>query len=109
MERAEHHMAGERGINRDLGRFEVADLANKNDVWILPEKRPQRGREVQADLIAHVDLIDAEQIEFNRILGGHDVRVRLVDLRYRRIKRVRLATAGRSGYQDHAIRLDDGA
>ena len=50
VERREHEVARERGLDRDLGRLEVADLADEDDVRVLPQERAQRGREVQADL-----------------------------------------------------------
>ena len=40
----------------------------------------QRGGEVQADALAHLHLVDAGEVELDRVLGGHDVGFRRVDL-----------------------------
>ena len=76
VQRREHEVAGERGLDRDLGGLEVADLADHDDVRVLPQERAQRGREVQADLVVHLHLVDAVQVVLDRILGGADVRRR---------------------------------
>ena len=41
VQRAEHHVAGERGLHGDLGRFQVADLADQDLVGVLPQDGPQ--------------------------------------------------------------------
>ncbi len=51
--------AGERGLDSDLGGFEVADLTDQDDVRILPQERAQGRGEVQADLLVHLHLVDA--------------------------------------------------
>ena len=66
-------MSGERRFDGDLRGLEVTDLADQDDVRILPKERPQCGREIQADGFLHLHLIDPRQIEFHRILGRHDV------------------------------------
>ena len=60
-------------------------------------------------LLAHLHLVDARQVELDRVLGGHDVDAGLVELRERRVERVRLAAAGRAGDEHHAPRLADRA
>jgi hypothetical protein len=49
MQRREDQMPCESGLDRDLGSFEVADLADQDDVRVLPEERSERGREIQTD------------------------------------------------------------
>jgi len=46
----------------------------------LPQERPERSCEVQSDIILHLYLVDAGEIELYRVLRGHDVRVFLVQL-----------------------------
>ena len=36
-------------------------------------KRAQRGGEVQADVLVHLHLVDAGEVELDRVLGGGDV------------------------------------
>ena len=45
------------------------------------------GREVEADLVMHLHLIDAHQVELDRILGGRDVLGALVQLGEGRVQR----------------------
>ena len=71
---------------------------------ILAEERAQRRREVQADVLLDLDLVDAGEVELDRVLRGHDVGFGRVDLRDRRVERVGLAAAGRAGHEHHAPR-----
>ena len=66
-------MAGERRLDRDLGRLEVADLADHDDVGSCRRKARSAGGEVEPDLLVHLHLVDARQVELDRILGGGDV------------------------------------
>ena len=59
VQRREHEVAGERGLDRDLGGLEVANLADHDDVRVLPQERAQRGREVEPDVLVHLHLVDA--------------------------------------------------
>ena len=63
-------------LTRDFGGFEVADLADHDDVGVLPQERAQGHREVQADLVVHLHLVDAVQVVLDRIFGGADVGAR---------------------------------
>ena len=80
VERREHQVARERRLDRDLRRLEVADLADHEDVRVLPEEGAQRHREVEPDLVVHLHLVDAVQVVLDRILGGADVVRDLVEL-----------------------------
>jgi len=55
VQRGQHQVAGERRLDGDLGRFEVANLADHDDVGILPQKRAQSRREVQPDIFMHLN------------------------------------------------------
>jgi hypothetical protein len=80
VQRREHEVARERGLDRDLGGLEVADLADHDDVRVLPQERAQRGGEVEADLVVHLHLVDAVEVVLDRVFGGGDVDVDLVQL-----------------------------
>jgi hypothetical protein len=91
VQRGEHEVTGQRRLDGDLGGLEVADLADENRVGILAEEAAQRRREVEPDALPHLHLIDAHQVELDRVLGGHDVRLGGIDPRDRRVQRVGLA------------------
>lgn len=103
----EHQVARERGFDGDLRSLEVADLTDHDDVWILAQERAQRGREVEADVVVHLHLIDPHQVVFDGIFGGADVRVDLIELGQRRVERRGFSGAGGSGDEHHAVRLVD--
>src|ERR1039458_9443159 len=86
----------------------IANFADENDVGILPQERSESGGKVQSDLLLHLHLVDAAQLEFDWIFRGHDVGVGLVQARDRRIERVGLARSRRSRNQHHAVRLQNG-
>ena len=72
----QHQVAGERGLERDLGGLEVADLADHDDVGVLAQEGAQRRREVEPDVLVHLHLVDADEVELDRVLGGRDVGAR---------------------------------
>ncbi len=86
MERGEDEVPGQGGLDGDLGGFEIADLPDHDDIGVLPEERSQGGGEVKADVLVHLDLVDAHEVVFNRILGRHDIFRLLVQLGEGRIE-----------------------
>ena len=108
MQRREHEVAGQGRLDRDLGGLEVSDLTDHDDVRILPQEGAQGGREVEPDLLVHLDLVDAGQVEFDRVLGGDDVDLRALLSSVRaRVQRRRLSRPGGAGDQDHPVGLVD--
>ena len=73
VKRREHEMARLGGLHRDLGRLRIADLADENDVGILPQDRPQRAGKRQLDLFVDLRLVDARNLVLDRILDRDDV------------------------------------
>ena len=100
-------MSGECSFDGDLSRFKVANLTHQDDVRILPQESTQGSGKVQADLLFHLHLIDALQLEFDRVLGGHDVSVGLIQARNRGVQRVGFSRTSWSGHQHHAVGLQD--
>ena len=100
-------MAGERGLHRDLRGLEVADLADHDDVRVLAQEGAQGRGEVEADLLVHLHLVDARQVELDRVLGGGEVLRGLVQIGERRVERGGLARAGGARHQHHAEGLVD--
>ncbi len=102
----QHQVTGQRRLHRDLRGFQVADLADHDDVGVLPHDRAQRVGERQIDLRLDLDLVDAGHLVFDRVLDGEDLDVGLVQAIERRIQRRRLAAAGRPGDEQDAVRFD---
>src|SRR5512137_275263 len=73
VQRRHHHVARLRCLDRDVRGFEVADLADHDDVRILPQEGPQRVGERKTGLLVDVDLVDARDLDLRRVLGGRDV------------------------------------
>ena len=67
-------------LTADLGGLEVADLADHDDVRVLPQEAAQGRGEVEADVLVHLHLVDAREVELDRVLGGADVPGHLVQL-----------------------------
>ena len=72
----QHEMPGERRLDRDLGRLDIADLADHDHVRVGADHRAQPGGEGEARLRVHLDLLDAVELVLDRILDGHDRPVR---------------------------------
>ncbi len=81
VQRGEHEVAGEGGLDGDAGGFGVADFADHDDVGILPEQGAEGGGEGEADLLIDLELVDAGEVEFDGIFDGADVDVGLVEFR----------------------------
>ena len=88
-------MARERSLDGNARRLEISDLADHDDVRILTEERPERGRERHSDFRSHEHLIDSEQVVLDWIFRRHDVDVDVVHLRERRVQRRRFSRARR--------------
>jgi hypothetical protein len=61
-------MAGEGGLDRDLRRLAITDLADEDDVGILAHDRAQRRAEGETGTLVHLDLHDAGQAILDGIL-----------------------------------------
>ncbi len=107
--RREHHVAGLRGLDRNVSGFQIADLAHHDDVGILAQEGAQRIGEIQPGFFVDVDLVDAGQIDFSRIFGSRDIDSRLVQDVQAGIERHGFAAAGRARHQNHAVGAMDRA
>src|SRR5215469_198666 len=103
-----HQVAGESSLDGDFRGLEVADLAHQDDVGVLPQEGTQGGGKVQPDLLFHLHLVDADQLELHRVFGGHDVGVGYVQAGDGGIQGVGLARARGPGDQHHAVGLENG-
>ena len=100
---AEDQVAGQRGLDGRPGGLLVADLADHDDVGVLPQQRPQRLRERHADLRLHLELVDQRQVVLDRVLDRADVVLHRADGVQRGVERGRFSAAGRPGHQDDAV------
>jgi dTDP-glucose 4,6-dehydratase len=76
---AEHHVAGEGGLDGDLGGFHVADFTDEDHVGILAEDTAEAGGEGESHLCVDVDLDDAGELELDRVFGGDELGARIED------------------------------
>ena len=83
-------MARQRRFDGNLGSLEVPDLADEDDVGVLAEEASESGGEVEADLLARLDLVDPRKVELDRVLGRHDVHLGGVDALEGRVEGVGL-------------------
>ena len=100
VKRRQHEVPRFRGLERDVHRLLVADLADEDDVGVLPERGAQGVREaprVDADLaLAHARLLVAMK-ELDGILHRHDVEgLRAVQVADHRRDRGALSVARRA-------------
>lgn len=65
-------MPGQRRPDHQLGGFNVARLADQDDIWILPEKGTQTGAEGESDVLLDLRLANARHADFDRVLQGED-------------------------------------
>ena len=100
-------MAGERGLDGNLGRLAIADLPHHDLVRIVPEDRAKPAGERQAFFLVHRDLDDAVELVLHGVFDRDDLDVFGVDLGHRRIECRRLAATGRASDKDHAVRFGD--
>ena len=107
VQRRHHEVARQARLHGDLGRLEVADLADHHDVGVLAQDRAQAARERHLDLRVDLRLADAVDVILDRILDGQDVAREVVDALERRVQRRRLAGAGRAGDEQDAVRPMD--
>src|SRR5579883_3062915 len=102
-------MPGERGVDRDLGGFGVADFADHDHVGVLAQNRSQSVGESQVDFRIDLHLADAMELVLDRILDRDDVLFGRIDLLQTGVKRGRLARSGGPGDQNDAVALADQA
>ena len=104
MHRAQYLVAREGGFNRDFRRLGIADFTNHYDVRILAQNGAQRIGESQPDFFFGRHLVDARDLEFDRIFDRDDVIDRVIEFVEGRIKGRRLARAGWTSDEDQTMR-----
>ena len=102
VERREHEMPRERRVYRESRGLVVADLADHDDVRVLAHERAQTVSEREADVGAHLCLIDARHLVFDRVLDGRDVDAGRVQEIKHGVERRRLSASGGTGREDES-------
>src|ERR1700730_496301 len=96
-------MPGERGLNGDLSRFQVAGLTDHDSVRVLSKKGTQHARESQPDVFVYRDLHNSLEIVFDRFLRGKQFGIDRVDLAQTGVKRGRLTRTGRTVRDENSV------
>src|ERR1700677_2780006 len=107
VQRGEDKVTGERGLNGDLGGFQIARFTDHDAVRVLAQKGAQGAGESKANGLVDRHLLDALDLILNRLLGREQFRVGGIDAVEAGVKRGRLARAGRAGDDEDAVRLLD--
>ncbi|MNS27337.1 hypothetical protein D3C72_592830 [compost metagenome] len=98
-------MPGERRLNRHFSGFKVTDLADHDDVRVLPHQRTHPGGEAQVDVVLHLHLVERRLDHFDRVFDGAEVHFRRRQFFQRGVQRGGLARTGRPGDQNDAVGL----
>ena len=109
VERGEHQVARQGRMDGDLRRLEIADLADHDDVRILPDDGAQSAGERQSDLRPDGDLVDPFELVFHGIFDRDDLLLRHIDLVERGVEGGRLPRTRGPGDEDDAVGLVDEA
>ena len=107
MQRREHQVTGKRSLYRDVSRFQIADFADHDDVWILTQNRTQPTREGHLDFGIHLGLPDAVNVILDRIFHRHDVACVVVDALQRRVQGRSFTGTGWTRDEQNAVRFMD--
>ena len=86
VQRTEHQVTGQRGVDGDFSGFNVADLSDHDDVRRLTEHRAERRGEGHLHVPVHLHLVDAGQLVFDRVFDGDDLAARSVDRVKKRVE-----------------------
>src|SRR5579862_4658493 len=104
VESAEDEVAREAGVDGDVRRFHVANLADHDDVRRLAQHRAERRREGHADIRIDLHLVDACHLVLDGVFHGDDLAIRLVDVVEARVEGRGLARTGGARDEQDAVR-----
>jgi hypothetical protein len=88
-------------LDGDMGGLRIADLANENDVRILPQHRSQRRCERQVYSFVHLHLRDTGHPVFDWVFDSFDCDRAVSKMIEARIEGGGLAGPGRAGREKH--------
>ncbi len=104
VQRAEDEVPCVSGLSHNLCDLRIADLADHDDVGILPEEGAKHGRERIARAAVHGNLCDARHRTLHRILDADDVRAPRPEVPERGVEGRGLAGAGGTRDQNQTVR-----
>ena len=108
VERGEHEVARQSGLDGDVRRLAVADFAHEHDVRVLTQHAAEHTGERQAHRRVHVHLVDAREFVFDGVLRRNDVHVGRVEVLKAGVERRGLAGTRWPCHEDDAVGLFDG-
>src|SRR5437660_401762 len=97
MKRAEDQVSGESRANRDVGRFQIANLADHDDIRILPHDVAQPRSKCKPDLGIHMDLVNPVHLILDRIFYRDDLPNGTIDALERTVEGRAFSAPGRTG------------
>src|SRR5258708_6363549 len=103
----ENEVAGECGLDGDLGGFLIADFANHDLVRVMSQDGAQAARKGETLFLVHRNLRDAAQLILDRIFDGDDFVLVGLDLVDSRVERGGLSGTRGTRHQDHAVGLSN--
>ena len=104
VQRREHEMAGQGGVDRHVRAVAVAHLSDHDHVGVGAQDRTQAGAEGQPHALGDLDLVDALEAVLDGVLDRHQRLLGRADEVDDRVERRRLAGARRAGREDAAVR-----
>ena len=107
MERGEDEVARERRLDRRVGRLQIPDLADHDDVGVAPEEGAEGAVERQADLAMNLHLPDAGLRDLDRVLGRPHLDARPLHVREGGVERRRFPGARRADAERDPVGLLD--
>src|SRR6202011_1355939 len=102
VDRGEDQVAGQRGVDGDLGGFLVADFAHHDFVGVMTQDGPKTAGEGETLLFVYRDLGDALDLVLHRVFDGDDLVFVVLDLTEGGVQRSGFSGAGGTGDQNHA-------
>src|SRR5262249_31418305 len=105
VEGAENKVASHGRANRNVRRFDIANLADHDHIRILSQNVTEAFGESQIDLRFYINLRDTSNPIFDRFFDGNDATLNGIDAAEKAIKGSRFAAAGRAGEKNDAVRL----
>src|SRR5450756_1700450 len=107
MQRGQDKVPGQGGLDSDLRRLAIPDLADEHNVGVLTQDAAQAVGERHVRLDVDLHLVESIHLVLDRVLHRDDVLSGRVETVERGVQGRRFAGAGGTRDDDHAIRLAD--